>query len=186
MGAPVFLSIGSGLLYSINQDTSNAKIIGYQILCGVGVGMGMQNALMAMQVEFQHQPSLIGQATSMASFAQFLGGTLGLGVAEPIFSSELTKFLLKYAPNAPANIVKESPTTIYTALPANLIPGVVQAYTQSLRIVFLVGVPVGGLALLSAVFIKNIKIEKTQVKPTTTANAEDEKPSAEHDGESQQ
>jgi MFS family permease len=68
--APVFLAIGSGLLYSLNTTTSEAKIIGFQILAGIGVGMGMQNALVAIQVEFQDQPSLISQATSMGSFGQ--------------------------------------------------------------------------------------------------------------------
>lgn len=79
----------------------------------------------------------------MASFAQFLGGTVGLGVAEPIFSSTLTTNLLTYAPNAPADIVKEAPTAIYSVLSADLIPGVVEAYTQSLKLVFVLGVPVG-------------------------------------------
>jgi hypothetical protein len=74
---------------------------------------------------------------------KFLGGTVGLGVAEPVFASELSKFLLKYAPLAPASIVKQSPTFIYTDIPTVLIPGVVRAYAESLRVVFLVGVPVG-------------------------------------------
>jgi len=160
VASPVFLAVGSGLLYSLDTNTSNAKIIGYQILSGIGVGLGMQNALIAIQVEFNDQPGIISQATSMGTFGQFLGGTIGLGIAEPVFASELSKYLAKYAPNAPAAIVKQSPTAIYTHLPAAQIPGVVHSYTESLKIVFLVGVPVAGLGLLSSLFIKNIKIEK--------------------------
>src|SRR6266852_1321361 len=74
---------------------------------------------------------------------KFLGGTVGLGVAEPVFASELSKDLLQYAPLAPAAVVKQSPTAIYTDIPADLLPGVVRAYTESLKLVFLVGVPVG-------------------------------------------
>ncbi|KAK7013189.1 major facilitator transporter-like protein, partial [Favolaschia claudopus] len=159
--APVFLAVGSGLLYTLSVSTSSAHIVGFQILAGIGIGMGLQNALLAMQVEFHHKPKLLGQAASIATFAQFLGGTIGLGVAEPVFASELGKFLLKYAPDAPAEIVKESPTAIYDALPPDMIPGVVKSYTESLRIVFVLGVPVAGLALLTATMIKNIKIEKT-------------------------
>jgi hypothetical protein len=106
----------------------------------------------------------------MGSFAQFFGGTVGLGIAEPVFASELAKYLLKYAPDAPAQIVKESPTAIYTALPKEMIPGVVRSYTEALRIVFVLGVPVAGLALLSAFFIKNLKIEKT-APPAAKAEA---------------
>ncbi|KAK7018188.1 major facilitator transporter-like protein [Favolaschia claudopus] len=159
--APVFLAIGSGLLYTLNTNSSSAKIIGFQILAGIGTGMGMQNSLLAIQVEFRDAPRLLGQATSMGSFAQFLGGTLGLGIAEPVFASKLAQYLQQYAPDAPAEIVKESPTAIYTALSQEMIPGVVKSYTEALRIVFVLGVPVAGLALLSAVFIQNIKIQKT-------------------------
>ncbi|KAJ3980564.1 ABC transporter [Lentinula detonsa] len=171
--APIFLAIGSGLLYTVSTSISSASLIGFQILAGVGTGMGMQNSILAMQVEFKDAPRLLGQATSMASFGQFLGGTLGLGVAEPIFASELSKYLLMYAPDAPASIVKESPTAIYTELPASMIPGVVQAYAMSLRIVFVVGVPVAGLALIMSLFIKNIRIVKTAApSPPPAAKAE--------------
>jgi hypothetical protein len=68
-----------------------------------------------------------------------------------------------YAPEAPRQIVKESPTAIYGALPAEMIPGVVRSYREALRIVFVLVVPVAGVALLSAIFINNIKIEKSAV-----------------------
>ena len=173
--APIFLAVGSGLLYSLNTNTNEAHIIGYQILAGIGTGMGMQNSLLAIQVEFKDETKLIGQATSMASFGQFLGGTMGLGIAEPVFASMLSRYLAQYAPNAPASIVKESPTAIYTALPAEMIPGVVLAYTKALKIVFLVGVPVAGLAILTALNISNLKIEKTKPEgkgEAAEANAE--------------
>ncbi|KAF7303157.1 Major facilitator transporter-like protein [Mycena kentingensis (nom. inval.)] len=175
--APVFLAIGSGLLYTISPTTASAKIIGFQILAGIGTGLGMQNTLLAIQVEFRDKSEarLLGQATSMASFAQFLGGTIGLGVAEPVFATELGKFLLKYAPEAPAEIVRESPTAIYDVLPAEMLPGVVRSYTESLRIVFILGVPIAGLALITSVFIKNLKIERPPVVKKEPVEEEAEK-----------
>lgn len=175
VASPVFLAVGSGLLYTLTPSSTSAALVGFQILCGMGVGLGMQNSLMAMQVEFKDAPALISQSTSMASFAQFLGGTIGLGVAEPVFASELTKNLLKYAPSAPAALVKESPINIYTDLPASEIPGVVMAYAQSLKVVYVVGVPIAVLGLLAALGIKNLKIEKTKIKEgdvSSTVSAE--------------
>ncbi|KAJ7286552.1 ABC transporter [Mycena rebaudengoi] len=161
VAAPMILAIGSGLLYTLETTSSAATIIGFQILAGVGTGMGMQNSLLAMQVEFNSTPTLIGQANSMASFAQFLGGTLGLGIAEPVFATQLAKLLLKYAPDAPDRIVKESPTAIYTQLAPEMRAGVVRAYAEALRIVFVLGVPVAGFALVCALFIGNLRIVKT-------------------------
>ncbi|KAF7300398.1 Major facilitator transporter-like protein [Mycena chlorophos] len=175
LAAPVFLAVGSGLLYTVSTSTTSAALVGFQILAGIGTGMGMQNSLLAMQVEFRaaHEQRLLGQASSMASFGQFLGGTLGLGVAEPVFASELTKFLAKYAPDAPAAVVKQSPTAIYTELSPAQIPGVVLAYTKSLRLVFLIGVPVAILALIDALFIKNLRIEKTKPAPKEAEKVEE-------------
>jgi len=161
----VFLVIGSALLYTLNTTTSSAKITGFQILVGVGTGIGLQITVVAMQVEFRETPFLISQATSMVSFAKFLGGTIALGLAEPVLTSELSKFLLQYAPNAPAEIVKNSPTAIWTALDKALIPGVVQSYTRALRVVYILGVPAGGFALIAAFFIKNIRIPKNSGPP---------------------
>lgn len=83
-------------------------------------------------------------------FFEFLGGTVALGLAEPVLSSELAKYLLKYAPDAPVTIVKESPTAIYSSIPAQYIPGVVRAYSDSLKLVFVLGVPIGSSSPLSS------------------------------------
>ncbi|KAE9392454.1 ABC transporter, partial [Gymnopus androsaceus JB14] len=161
VSGPVIFAVGSRLFFTISTSTTSAQLIGFQILIGVGAGMGLQNSLIAIQTEFKDTPKLIGRVTSMASFAQFLGGTIGLGVAEPVLASELSKYLLIYAPEVPAGIIKESPTAIYTELPESMIPGVVHAYSLALHIVFVIGVPVAGLALFAAMFVKNIWIVKS-------------------------
>ncbi|KAJ7607125.1 ABC transporter [Mycena polygramma] len=158
---PLFLGVGSGLLYTVTSASSSAEIAGFQILLGIGTGMGVQNTLLAIQAEFKDKPALLSQASSMGTFAQFLGGTLGLGIAEPVLASALNTYLARFAPDAPAAIVKQSPTAIYDALPVDIVPGVVRAYTQSLRLVFVLGVPVAGLALVAAGFVRNLRIEKT-------------------------
>ncbi|KAJ7168859.1 transporter [Mycena filopes] len=170
VASPVFLAIGSGLLYTLSPSTRSASLVGFQILVGVGIGLGTQNSLVAVQVEFRALPKLLGQASSMASFAQVLGGTLGLGVAEPIFASALATDLRRFAPDAPAAIVKQSPTAIWTLLPKEMIPGVVRSYADALRIVFVVGVPTAGLGLVSALMIKNLSVKTASA---TKADAEE-------------
>ncbi|KAJ7105226.1 hypothetical protein C8R44DRAFT_886721 [Mycena epipterygia] len=76
---------------------------------------------------------LIGQAASICSFAQesLLPSNASLGVAEPDFSSQLSKYLRKYAPDAPLSIVQQSSTSIYAALPEVMVPGVSTSYPIS-------------------------------------------------------
>ncbi|KIM74106.1 hypothetical protein PILCRDRAFT_14669 [Piloderma croceum F 1598] len=125
---------------------SEAKLIGFQILAGIGVALGMQNSLFAIHwaVLFSSDCTSLTASTSIGSFGQFLKGC----VAEPVFTSELSKFILKYAPNVPAAFIKKLPTAI--DIPADQIPGVVLAYAESLKIVFLVGVPIARLGLLAS------------------------------------
>lgn len=48
MGAAI-VAIGSGLLYTLDVDTSAAKSVGYQILAGVGDGICVQIPVTAVQ-----------------------------------------------------------------------------------------------------------------------------------------
>jgi hypothetical protein len=76
------------------------------------------------------------------------------------------------------SIVRQSPTAIYTDLPKELIPGVVRAYAESLRVVFVLGVPVAGLAMVAAMFISRLRIEKSArpgAKTEEKAEADPEK-----------
>ncbi|KDE04644.1 hypothetical protein, variant [Microbotryum lychnidis-dioicae p1A1 Lamole] len=134
---PVFMSIGSGLMYTISVSTPSPTLIGFQILAGIGVGLSMQNSLLAMQAEFKDNPKLVAQATSMASFSQFLGGTIGLAVGQAAFSSRLSANLRQYAPTAPASVIERSPLAIYTAIEARIRPDVIKAYVKALDIVFI-------------------------------------------------
>nr|GAT60406.1 major facilitator superfamily protein [Mycena chlorophos] len=51
--SPLFLALGSGLLYTVSASTSSGTIIGFQILAGIGTGLSMQSTLLAIQAEFR-------------------------------------------------------------------------------------------------------------------------------------
>lgn len=46
---PMFLCVGSGLLYTLDENTASASIIGYLALAGLGIGFALENALCAVQ-----------------------------------------------------------------------------------------------------------------------------------------
>ncbi|GAA5937593.1 MDR family MFS transporter [Sporobolomyces koalae] len=153
-------AIGAGLLYTVSPTTSNAKVIGYQILCGVGLGTALQQSLFAMQAEFKDTPRLVGQATGAASFSQFLGGTIALAIGQATLSSELTKNFAKYAPQAPLQVIKESPLKIWDlSVEGGLRDNAILAYVKSLDVVFVITVAFYVLASISAIFVKNINIK---------------------------
>ena len=50
--SPLIGSVGAGLLFSIDERTSGAKLIGYQLLYGIGIGGTLQNAVSVVLVGF--------------------------------------------------------------------------------------------------------------------------------------
>lgn len=66
---PVFMCIGSGLLYTVTADTSSAKLIGYQIILAVGTGSVMQNTLIAVQADIEDVND-VPQSTGLVTFTR--------------------------------------------------------------------------------------------------------------------
>lgn len=119
----------------------------------------MQNGLFAMQAEFRDNMRLVAQATGLASFSQFLGGTISLAIGQAALSTQLTKNFGSYAPDVPLQVIAESPLKIWD-LPADEIQNAVVAYVKSLQIIFIIPVAYFVLGIACALFIKNISIKK--------------------------
>jgi len=64
----ILCAVGSGLLYTMKQDTSIGKWIGYQILVGAGSGWAFQIA--TAQAQVNARPEDMSQVTSMV-FCKF-------------------------------------------------------------------------------------------------------------------
>jgi hypothetical protein len=123
--------------------------IGFQILYGIGVGGAMQNTIISIQAEFADRAEMIPQATSLVNFTQLLGGVVGLAIAGTLFSNQIRSNLPAGLDPAVAKAVVGSVTVIKT-LPADIQGSVINAYVKSLRPVFIIAVPSGALASISA------------------------------------
>jgi MFS family permease len=95
ISGPMFCMVAAGLLFTIRPSTSFAKIIGYEILMGVGIGQFFQLGMLAAQAEFATKPYMMGKVMGVISFGQMLGGTVGLAIAGSIFDQKLTSNLAK-------------------------------------------------------------------------------------------
>ncbi|KAJ1308610.1 hypothetical protein OPQ81_004308 [Rhizoctonia solani] len=171
LGSPLLISVGSGLLYTLDVNSGSGKEIGYQILLGVGIGGALQNTVIAIQAEYAHEEELIPQGSSLVTFTQLVGGIIGIAIAGAILANQMLKYLGIYAPDLPhdvANAVRQSVSVIFT-LPAEQQEPVIRAYLKALNSVFLIGVPTGVLASLSALFVKNYNIKAMGIKPGAAA-----------------
>ena len=70
----ILMSIGAGLLTTLRVDSGKAEWIGFQVLAGLGMGLGMQQSGMAAQVVLEPEDVSVG--ASLMFFSQQLGGSV--------------------------------------------------------------------------------------------------------------
>ena len=162
IGSAVLMSIGAGLLTTFTTTTAHPEWIGYSCLYGIGVGMGMQQPLIAVQAVLPLKDVPIGTAIIM--FSQTLGGSLFISVAQNVFSNQLIKNLAKFVPELNSYIVLSvGATSLKQAVPVEYLGRVLLAYNDTLTEVFYVSVATSALSILGAVVMewKSVKGKKS-------------------------
>jgi EmrB/QacA subfamily drug resistance transporter len=130
-GSVVFAAIGAGLLTTFEVNTGSPKWIGYQIIYGFGVGLGMQNALITVQAVLPLRDVPTG--TAMAMFCQTFGGALFVSVAQNVFNNRLIEEIAKNVREVdPRIILNVGATSLANAIPVRVLPRVQEAYNTAL------------------------------------------------------
>lgn len=149
----VLMSIGAGLLSTLEVDSGSPKWIGYQALFGAGVGFGMQQTLIAVQTALPAKDIPIAVACQM--FFQTLGGALFISVAQNVFTNQLIKNLAAVVPDLDASIVRMTGATeLKTVIEQRFLPGVLTAYNLTLTQVFYVSVATATVSIGGAAFVE--------------------------------
>ncbi len=179
------LTIGAGLLYSVDINTSEAHLYGYQAILGFGIGLFLQNSMLATQFELKSEPWLISAGTGLTVFLGFAGRIVGISLAGSVFGNMLQVNVRTYAPTLPAPYAQaliDSAQAIWTVIPEQYQADVLTAYNNTLREVYLIGVPFGITAFIGALCIKNSRMqtkaqEEDAIKAAREKAALGEKPS---------
>ncbi|KAJ5893095.1 hypothetical protein N7504_009786 [Penicillium tannophilum] len=94
----VLMSIGTGLLMTVRpHHTSRARWVGFQIICGAGIGLGEEQGLYMVQTTLSENDVATG--IGLILFAQTFGGALFVSVAQLVFLENISKALKTLAPN---------------------------------------------------------------------------------------
>ncbi|KAF1960439.1 efflux pump protein, partial [Byssothecium circinans] len=158
------VAIGNGLLSTLNQYTSPAKWICYLIVLGVGRGAGTQMAFVAAQAALPTR--LIPVSLAFLIFIQNLTAAIFLVVANTIFTQSLIKKLGQYAPSVSTQAALDagSGADAVRKLVAPDKPwemeGVMTAYSESLKNIWLMLVAFACLSFISAFGMGWIDVRK--------------------------
>ncbi|KAI7179630.1 MFS general substrate transporter [Hortaea werneckii] len=149
MASAIIMPIGAGLISTWTVHTGSPKWIGFQILFGFGVGLGMQQATIAAQTVLRKQDVPTGVA--LLFFAQQLGGAIFVSVGQNVLDSKLVSGIVKLVPDlSPERILNTGATELRRIVPAHDLQGVLVAYNSALRQVFVVATAMACLAALGA------------------------------------
>jgi len=164
IASSIFTAIGVGLMYTFTPESNHAYWIGYQAIAGIGIGLGMQQPLIAVQTVLDISVVPIG--TSVIIFLQTLGGALFVSVGQNIFSNKLVEGLKQYAPGIDPNIVLSTgATSIQQTIDKADLHGVTLAYNNALTQTFLVAAVMAALTIIGSATIewKSVKGKKVEV-----------------------
>ncbi|KAL3443189.1 major facilitator superfamily domain-containing protein [Aspergillus insuetus] len=152
--ATILSTLGAGLVTTFDTDTSRPKWIGYQVLVGAGVGMGVQLPVITAQAVLPAPDIPVG--TAVVTFCQTFSGAIFVAVSQALFANRLRSGILDTVPGVSPSIVQQiGATNLDAIIDAEHMPVVREVYNEALVSTWylavalfgvLVGV-VGGMAL---------------------------------------
>ncbi|KAK2590900.1 hypothetical protein QQS21_011412 [Conoideocrella luteorostrata] len=168
----VLMAVGAGMLSTFNVNTGPAAWIGYQILFGVGVGMGTQQAMVAIQVSLGAQDVAIG--TAIIIFSQTLGGAVFMGVGQNVFQNKLVGMIAdEHIANLdPASVVSVGATQVKNLIPEKFLPAVLGAYNGAVINTFYVAAAMGAFSLVGAIAVPWNSVKAKPEKQVVTEKEE--------------
>lgn len=141
--------LGIGLLITLTPATSKGRWVGFQILQGVGRGLGLQIPLLAVQNNTPKEK--ISIVTSLIVFCQNFSGAIFLSLAEVIFSAGLKSELNTLSTQtSPETITAAGAAGLRDVVSAKALPSVLLAYNQAIVHVMYLAVAGAGGAFLFA------------------------------------
>jgi EmrB/QacA subfamily drug resistance transporter len=184
----VLLTAGLGLMGTVEWNTNYWVVAPYMFCVGVGVGMMMQNLVLAVQNIVE--PRDLGAASSFIAFTRTLGGAIGVSALGAVLAHRVTTHLtegLQAAGINPAKALGGSSSGIpnLAAIPQPVRSIVQAAYGSSIADIFLAAAPFAFISLVISLFFRevalrgrNTGLEQTDAGTKAPAMTPDAEPAA--------
>ncbi|GAB2574047.1 MFS transporter [Paractinoplanes abujensis] len=148
----VIMTVGMLLLSTIGADTSVLVLSLHMAVLGVGVGMLMQNLVLAAQNDVP--AAELGAATSALTFFRSMGGAIGVSALGAVLASRVTSLTTEKFGEAATSSGGGHAVPDLTALPPEIKTIFADIYGTATAELFLVGAPIAFLAIIAVLFIK--------------------------------
>lgn len=159
-GAAV-LTVGLVLMGTIHYDTSFVLVSLYMFVLGCGVGMLMQNLVLAVQNTLAVDE--IGSGTATVAFFRTLGGAIGVSALGAVLSSRITTLMMDGLAKLgidPAALGGGGSTSVpdVSTIQEPIKTVVESSYGDAIAELFMVAAPLGLVALIAVIFLKEVPL----------------------------
>lgn len=173
----VLMAVTALLLSTLTVHTALWVVCAYVFLLGAGLGLIMQNLVLAVQNDFPAAD--VGTATSANNFFREIGATLGTAAVGAIFTNRLTDQLAARLPSGAAGTVGDTnsltPAVVHS-LPTAVQNAVIASYQHALTPVFRYLVPLFALGLILALLLPEKKLAATNAETGTDTPDDTQQP----------
>lgn len=162
MASSCVMPIGAGLTSTFNTNSGPHIWITYQIILGFGIGLGMQQASIAIMTVLQREDVPIG--VSLVFFCQQLGGAIFISVGQNVFSAKLIHGLTRVVKDLdPDKVIRSGATNLRQLVPEESLQDVLVVYNDALRWVFIVAAVMAALSAIGSFAFewRSVKDEQT-------------------------
>ena len=157
-------TIGCGLLSTLQVHSGPGKWIGYQILVSAGLGMAVQQGVIAVQTVLPLDKVPIGVAAVVSM--QSLGGAIFVSVGNSILQNMLEAASAEnQLPGINiSEVIAAGATQFRSMVPSDSLPALLVVYNSALQKVFTAAIPLAGLAALAALALEWKSVRKQDQK----------------------
>ena len=156
----VFTVIGSALMYTVDENSSVARVYGYTILLGLGAGAFIQTAYSVAQAKVKEAD--IPLAVGFITCGQIGGATIALSIANSVFLNESTKGVSRLFPGLSTDTVRDAiagrGSELFATLSGDVRGQVIKAIVDALQQVYILAITAGAMAIVLSLFLKREKL----------------------------
>ncbi|MCJ1343312.1 hypothetical protein MMC31_001505 [Peltigera leucophlebia] len=156
-------TLGCGLLYLLDPDTRVAAFIFLNVPVAIGTGMAFTS--MSLGIQAAGRPQDAAHSVTFYSFIRVFGQFLGVAVGGVVFQNQIQKKLSKYPSLAPFAEEYSKDATALVSLIQGMEAGIeksqlVQAYADSIKMIWVVMAALSGAIFISSVFVKGYSLDQ--------------------------
>ncbi|KAK1767678.1 major facilitator superfamily domain-containing protein [Phialemonium atrogriseum] len=159
----ILFTVGAAMITTFSIDSPVKVWFGYQVICGLGIGVGFQIGILVVQNMLPLE--WIPVATACVQFFQSLGGAVFIAVSQALFQNGLKDGIMRNAPGIPPEIFINSGASqvkqILQSLHAEqFTDAVLNAYLSGLRHTYYASMGCAGAAFVISCLLTWKKIKK--------------------------